>query len=86
MKVRKKYRCDTDKYEYRFHFMGDSEFYGSIWEYAHFGGYGPGNFNAGSIDNVISNNRNDRMYVENRDEAWAFMRRFLSKGRVKFEP
>ena len=86
MKVRKKYRYDTDKYEYRFHCVDDNHFYGSMWEYAPFAGYGPGKYNAGSIDNITGCTKNDVGYAINNDEAWGFMRRLLSKGRVKFEP
>ena len=86
MKIRKHYRYDTDKYEYRFHFIDDGQFYGSVWENGQPSGYGPGRYNAGSIDNILFNDKNDMRYVVDKDSPWSFMRRLLSKGRTKFEP
>lgn len=86
MKVRKKYRYDTDKYDYRFHFSEDGNFYGSVWENGQFSGVGPGRYNAGSIDNILFNDKNDVRDLTNTDSACLLIRRLLSKTRIKFDP
>ena len=82
-KIKNKRTYDTDRYEIHFHVMEDTVGK-SVWEADAY--VGPGAYNLGHIDNVLSNPKNDADTVTDYNNPWFLSRGTLSKHRIKFEP
>ena len=82
--IKKQRKFETDKYDARYHFSEDGEFYKTIWE--SYIDTGPGAFNLSSVDLITYNDNNDVRKVRYGDYGFRRTQRNLSEKLVKFRP
>ena len=82
-KIKKRGTYDTDKYEMHFRITEDMTGK-SVWEADVY--VGPGAYNSGHIDNVLSNYNNDVDSILDYNNPVFTSRATLSKQKVRFEP